>query len=689
MSHIAHFKARAELSAAQNLANLIALARNQITLWSELEGFAWDAHDWPTHFNKLRFLKLGERNLHSSREIEPHQAMAAPFINFAKAYLRYTQHIQKTKTFKRTVAALQLLEAALLELEGTGDITRMAERHLDRAVELLKSEGLKDRQGIGNALQRLAENIGKWHIAVASTKYWKHPFTGMASNASISKRDTEAAAKKLPTDDALLALAEIFARGGSEDQDDEDVFTTCVTCLLLCAPMRINEILHFREDPLRTENDAKGNQQLHIAYWVPKNGRYVRKEIPAVMAANAREAVRRLTRITEESRRLAKHLESGSDQFYRHADCPDVPDDQVLTRAEVVQALGFNSLGSAESFIQRHTGEYRTTGWTLNSLWQVVLADHKQRNPHFPYQVDPADGDSGQPLKMSESLMCYRYQQLSTRNRTSPVLLAPMNGDFFTKRLEWRVLQRGNKVVNMNILAKHGYDGLELRSHQLRHFLNTLAQEAGVGIEAITQWSTRASQTQSRVYMHQDPDRKARQIAEKQGLVSPLTTQPVTVEEYRVMEFGPIITTRYGICTHDYTLIPCNKHADCLNCSELLLCKGHKRSIAAITEERDRVAENLAASQTKIDAGERVASRWHQVHTETLTRLDQLIQVMTDPSIEDGSAIQIQGKDFSHQARVMESRPEFQLNNNAESPDFSYSDDVAACLQMLAKEKYV
>lgn len=155
------------------------------------------------------------------------------------------------------------------------------------------------------------------------------------------------------------------------------------------------------------------------------------------------------------------------------------------------------------------------------------------------------------------------------------------------------------------------------------------------------------------------------------------------------MEFGPIITTRYGICTHDYTLAPCNKHADCLNCSELLLCKGHKRSIAAITEERGRVAENLAASQTKIDAGERVASRWHQVHTETLTRLDQLIQVMTDPSIEDGSAIQIQGKDFSHQARVMESRPEFQLNNNAESPDFSYSDDVAACLQMLAKEKYV
>lgn len=690
MSNIIYFKSQATLSTEQNLSNLTTLARDQVMLWSELEGFSWEAPVWPTHWRLLRFLGLHERGLHSSKEPSQEQQMSAPFIDFAKAYLRYTQHINRTKTFKRTLAALQLLEAALLELNGDADPTKVAVRHLDRAAELLTSEGFKDRQGIGSALKLLAENLGKWHITVASTKYWTHPFVGKNSNVGSSKRDPITLTKKLPSDDTLLAIAEIFAKGYSGDQDDEDVFTTCITCLLLSAPMRINEILHFRINPLREELDSKGNKQLYIAYWVPKNGSYVRKEVPEVLADLTREAVRRLTLITEESRQLAIHMESNPERFYRHAKCPNVSDDQVLTVEELTQAFGFSNAKSVESFIFRCTGEYKIKGWTLNSIWPLILAEHKAQNPHFPYQVDPTDNSTNKPLKMSESLMCFRYQQLSTRNQTSTVLLAPMNRDFYAKRLESRDLQRGKKVINLSVLVKHGYEGLALRSHQLRHFLNTLAQEAGVSIEAITRWSTRASQTQSLVYMHQDPDRKARKAAEKQGLIpTQRTGLPVTNDEYRVMEFGPIITTRYGICTHDYTVTPCNKHSDCLNCSELLLCKGHLRSIQAITEERDQVAENLAAAQTKIDTGERVASRWHQVHAMTLSRLNQLIQVMTDPNIEGGSPIRIQGKDFSHQTRILENRAAAQLSADSEALDFRHSDDVAACLQLLSEEDHV
>lgn len=618
--------------------------------------------------------------------------MTKPFIDFAKAYLRYTQQLRQTKTFKRTVTALQLLETSLLEFENSSSVVNAAPRHFDRACECLVLEGFKDRSGIGKTLERIAQDLGKWQLTTAGTQYWRHPFVGIESNLGIEKHKKQSEKeKKLPNDDAILALAEVFANGFSSEQDDEDTFITGITCLLLSAPMRINEILWYRTDFLREEEDVQGNKQLHIAYWVPKNGRYARKEIPRIMAEHAREAARRLTQITTEGRLLAKHYESGSDQFYRHTNCPDISDEQILNRDQLVAALGLKNYAATEDFVRSITGNYKLTGWKLSSLWDIVLLKHNNLNPYFPYQIKPDSNDKSKPLKMSESLMCFRYQQLSTRNSTSPILLAPMNRDFYAKRLDGQIMTRGDKQVSMSFFLKHGYGAINLRSHQLRHFLNTMAQEAGVEIEQITQWSTRASEAQSRIYMHQDPMRKAKQIAEKQITPPVPINEPVIDDEYRVMEKGPIITTRYGICTHDYTLTPCQKHADCLNCSELLMCKGHKRSIAAIQQEKDRIAENLQASKTAIKDGKRVAGRWYESHMKSVARLDQLLQIMKDPSIENGSPIQMKGKDFSHTNRIV-------LNKSKAAgyilPDISaigreFGEELADCLRILQEEKCV
>lgn len=687
MTNIIHFRSKAQVSTEQNLRKFISLARDKVKLWEDLDGFDWAALSWPTHAGSIRFVNRANSSLHHTKAVHRRHSMSAPYIDFAKAYLRYSQSIQPTQTLKRTVAALQFLETALSKAENSADVTKISELHLDIAIEHLQKSGLKDRQGIALALSRIAHDLGKWHISSSSIKYWKQPFRDHESNANEEKRRTNAA-DKLPDDDALLAIAEVFSNGYSKKLDDEDVFITSLTCLLLSAPMRINESLHFRDNPLKTELDSSGKEQLYIAYWVPKNGKYVRKEVPEVMASHTKEAVRRLQKITEESRKLAKHYESGTNRFYRHANCPDVPDNQVLTREQVASALGMKGLGATESFLLSATGKYTLKGYTLNSLWQILLGIHKAKNPHFPYQVDPKNSSSGQPLKVSESLMCFRYQQLSTRNNSSPVLLAPMNRDYYAKRLNGAVMIRGNKEVSVSFFRKHVYHDLELRSHQLRHFLNTLAQEAGVSIESITQWSTRASKTQSRTYMHQESSKKSEAIAHRMGLTKDTTNNPVTEQEYRVMEHGPIITTRYGICTHDYTLTPCQKHADCLRCSELLMCKGHQRSIEAIESERNKVAENLAASNAAINAGKRVAGRWHEAHSKTLKRLDEILHVMTDPEIENGSPIQMSGEDFSHESRIAnaQSGQHTSIGTSNKLSD-TYSDDVASCLKILQEEE--
>jgi len=688
MNNVVHFKPQSELSTVKNLANFIGMAKDQIKLWSSYDGFDWDSNVWPTHLNKIRFYNIKGKDVHHTKKLSEELTLSSPFIEFAKAYIRYKQSIKQTKVYNRTITALVLIENALITIDEAADITKATQRHFDKACELLVNNNYKDRTGIGGALETIAKDLGKWHISAAGLKYWKHPFT-KADAHDVRKKSTDRLTK-LPEDDALLALAEIFANGYISEQDDEDIYVTCQTCLLLSAPQRIHESRWFRTDLLREEQDTLGNSQLYISYWAAKNASYVRKEVPKTMATHTKEAVERIKKITEESRKLAKYYESGSTKFYRHKNCPDVRDDQVLTRKEVAQALGLENHKSAEDFIRKETGSYSLTGWTLDSLWnQIVLPKHKRNLPHFPYQLSPEDCASGRPPKMSKSLMCFRHRQLASTENTSPVLLAAFNRDYYTKRVEDKEVIRGDKKYSMSIFIKHGYKGFNLRSHQMRHFLNTMAQEAGIGLEEITQWSTRASQAQSRTYMHQEPQRKANEIAHKQLQMNENTLEPVTEDEYNVMEKGPVITTMYGVCTHDYTFTPCEKHADCLNCSELLICKGHKRTTEAIQREYAQLTENLLAAKSEIDAGRQVANRWYISHKKKHERLTQLLKILADPSIEDGSPIQLIGEDFSHHKRIVDKKIHENILIDETPTGLKYSDEVLECLALLRKEDNV
>lgn len=63
------------------------------------------------------------------------------------------------------------------------------------------------------------------------------------------------------------------------------------------------------------------------------------KEVIDVMAPVTNEAIKRLQAITAGGRKLARYLESGNPHFYRHENCPDVPDDVLLTPIKFKQPL--------------------------------------------------------------------------------------------------------------------------------------------------------------------------------------------------------------------------------------------------------------------------------------------------------------------------------------------------------------
>ncbi len=665
MSTISTFKSAARIKHESNLQQYIATAQAQHNVWKDLPGFDWQASVWPTLRGNLSFHKFSPKPDADNIYEATSEPFNDDFIDFAKAYILTTRKGDAAKTHNRDVAVLRILEAAMMSSGGVAAPSHLTQKHMEKACLILESN-YQDTLGMGAALQLLVRHIATNDLCMGLAT-WTHPFKNKRAPGEAYKPAT-----KLPDDNALLAIAEVFSDGYRYPLSSETIYITGICAIYLSAPMRIGESSWLTLRSLGRAPDSLGKMQSYIDHYSPKTKRFYTKEVPAVMAGHCKEAFRRMEEEYAPARALAKHLESGSEMFFRHVNCPQVAEDQILTQDQLMAALGRKDLTSVRHFLRTITGIGNSTGWTLQTLWPHIVRANLKENPYFPYQLDPRLYVETPP-KMSESLICLLSGQLATRE-TNPVILTANAPVYFHNRTR---LQSTNRIKH-SFFTKHGFEGLFLTSHQMRHFLNTAADEAGSDIEFITQWSGRASIRQTRDYIHTDPHRAAQKVGARLIPVQEVDPEPITKEEYDVREKGPIITTRYGICMHPWTVSPCEKSADCLNCSELLHCKGHKASLDAVIEERDRVKENLDAALAEIEAGRRAATRWVEQFQKYLERLNSVIAMHNDPSIEDGSPVQMLGKDFSQAKRIL-------AKTGSELPKFSqeYGSDLLDFMKQL------
>ncbi|TEA79018.1 hypothetical protein [Allopusillimonas ginsengisoli] len=138
--------------------------------------------------------------------------------------------------------------------------------------------------------------MADYAIVTPSAYYWTHPYMGDRSYSKTRGAFAPQSVKnkKVPDQDALLAIAEVFSRRYLHPLEDIDVLVTSITALLLSAQMRIMETVQFRVDCLARDKDKDGKTQYYLKYWVPKINSFARKPIPETMAETAIEAIRRL-----------------------------------------------------------------------------------------------------------------------------------------------------------------------------------------------------------------------------------------------------------------------------------------------------------------------------------------------------------------------------------------------------------
>lgn len=650
MTNVIQFVPRAERDASKNLEDFINTCRYQLTVFGA--DLNWSDWKWPKEAN---FTRIGVK----SRGVNPNSDLLLPeFMDFAKAYFRYQQG-HKPTVAKNEMRALRCVEQALLKNIGSADISKVSVSVLDEAAMVARQFYKKTAAyHAGREIERLAKFVSEKNLVPEKVDSWKNPIKRANDRVNTGQKAKADRENKLPSSDVLEAMAEIFA---SNPQSPRDIFTSSVFAMLMCAPSRITEVLLLPVDCEVEEKDSQGDIQYGWRFYSGKGFGGDIKWIPKVMVPIAKEAIARIKSLTASARDLATWIEDNPRMFYRHSACPSVDSMQKLTAIETALALGFvaRSSGSAMSSLSKMQLRSQNYSYSLVEIWNDYVMP---RQPEaFPWL------SKEQGIKYCNALFCMTKNLLHEQRGNSPVILWAPNNNVFNNDLSPR--DSLNKAYHQSIFDRYGYkdaqgNRLKATSHQMRHLLSTIAERGGMAQDELAKWAGRADAKQNRVYNQMSEFEmvvRAEQFDPSKSLFGPVGEAkkhiPVTIQEFNTLEKGTAHVTEYGFCVHDYTISPCDKYRDCLNCAEQICVKGEEEKLRRIKAQLAEVEEQFKASESAIQEGLAGADRWYEYHLHTLTHLRQLVEVLEDPTVPDGSLIKLANdKSFSQTNRVLRNK---------------------------------
>lgn len=650
MSNVFLFKPGHELTAEKNLEEFIRKCRDDLTVFGA--DLPWHLVTWP---KIVTFAKLGV----TTRKPQDDEVMDAEFIEFAKAYFRYQQGHKPTGA-RHEGKALRALEAALLQVTGSAALKGLSYSVLDEAAQLVTQHyGGGSAYHAGREIQRLAEFISDNKLIASPVRGWQSPIRRPDDRNKTGKLGNSIREKGLPNSIALEALAEIFANNPTNERD---IFTASVFAMLMSAPSRITEVLALPVDCEITEIDRDGVERYGWRFFSGKGFEGDIKWIPTAMVSVAKEAVSRLKKLSANARALAAWVEDYPEKFYRHENCPEVADDEPLTLKQAQQALGLKHLEIRG--LAPKDGVH-----TLNSLWAYALERLPSDFPWFDKKIG---------IKYRDALFALNVNQFHGNRPAIPVELFKPTNNFFNNDLS-PIEALGD--AHKTIFDRHGYkdaDGsrLKMTSHQARHLLNTIAQRGGLSNLEIAKWSGRADVKQNRTYNHMS-EYELVSLAESfdpsKELFGPVgetpANLPVSTLEFNALTQAAAHVTEYGYCVHDYTMSPCEKYRDCINCTEQVCIKGNTENLERIKARLAKVERLFEVATQSLNDGEMGADRWYEYHEKTLIRLRELVSILEDPQIEEGAQIKLRGNDFSQLKRVINKKSPEVLGNDSEQPE--------------------
>jgi hypothetical protein len=659
MSNVTLFQPKSQHDAKANLVDFIEFAKGLKPLGVDqpFESNQWEAGKaiYLQHGGKKRsldFLQLLEIDgkLQTGRQLKSNlKLMEEPFLSFAKAMVCYSYALAPSTGIVMHFYALRHLHIALRRVTGSLCPSGITPDVLNLTCQLLM-QTYKTPHGIGVALQTIYATMTEARLVTIPTVWKSFLPTPIDNNRRSGKEFDAARNKKLPNPAALDALAYIF----NHPKDNGDIAATSVCALLLCDPDRIVEVITGPLDCIAREGvDVAGNsiKGLYLRWYPAKKGDPRLKPVIPSMAEVASRAIENLRKLGAPARELASWYEDNPTRIYLQPHLEHLRSKLLLSKVDLNAILfdGKRLIDTIPTWVKANMPEYGTTRATQKRPDEAYIpfADFEK----LVLSMLPAGFPVLNPttrLKYSEALCICRAAELTD---APPFLcvLQPINYNHVAVRLV------GNRT-SKSIFDKHGLtdekdDSLFVKSHMFRHYLTMVGKAGGLSDVESNKWAGRANAAHMRTYNSlSDRDVLAtirNAVALNKPELGPLanmdTRMFINRAEFANIRVISAHTTELGHCVHDFATLPCQLHADHINCNEHVVIKGEVEQEKNLRCLQAETCSLLAKAKTALSDGEYGASMWVDDHAKKLERINQIIQILDDPNTPIGAVIQPSG----------------------------------------------
>lgn len=704
MSNVLLFTPKHQIDFQKNCDDFIAFAKNDLSLFEDIQfktpegiiqnGWECDKWSWKTEKGKKLTIVFGASQNHS--KYTPFQP---PFSDFAKAYVRYQQSLNK-KDSTTWASSLVFLYQALEEHaahndKSSVDIMNINNNVIDRVEQKIRSSdlGAGGKRNIGLSFERVLKFIKEKRFKL-DLQDWSNPFPRQ-SDASIkldekSRKEME---DKCPSDYQMLQVADAFHKAKTPRQK----YFSSLCVMLMCQPSRNTELNGLTVNSLQRSDKGRWYLMWHPA----KGGDPVRKWVPALLEDVVKQAFERLVEISAPARSAAKFAYDNPDLFMLASDS-ESSQDKPLTYNQFAKAMGFKTGKSGRGVNITWTTYGSNVKWLnrlisdLNNVnnWKKDLCQGYTILPNNEVVNKRTGKSAGIVIRFPSyrdlrSIIDEQYKTLDFPNYgdmkvwdcITLVRDYEFHKEFAAKPFSWVHLGHGSLSDAIgsdrgleSIFDELGItdeDGapLKLNSHQFRHWLNTKLKLAGEADWLIAKWSGRADIKQNKAYDGRTEKQKSRltqrighvtigsgvmTVAQANQLLEPYTAEappppmvlhdlglPISLKALGVDRDGVAQFTGLGFCVHNYAESPCVKNGDCEVCNEHVCLKGiphsldELKTLEALYEEQLRHAK--AAAEDQVFG----ADRWVTALGFRLSKIKTLIFLLEDPKKADGAHVRI------------------------------------------------
>lgn len=637
---VLHFTPRVELEPHANLQAFVDQCRKSEVLNAHIQ---FDKNIWDDSFLKgqNKANRVVFSSLEAAAKCVPEPTLVEPFMSFAKATIVYLQDRRPVTSQAPRIAALRCLEAALRHESKGSRPTAVNSTVLDTAVMLAK------QQVSPSVAYRIAcqlEFICDFMISklfISMRQRWTHGLKRPEEVGSrISIQALKARKEKLPSGATLRALAYAF----HEATEPADVMASSAAALMLCAPERINEVLRLRRNCL-VDGDGEYRGCVGLRWAGSKGFENTTKWLPSDMTDVARKAIANLIRVSNPAHELARWYSTNPKKLFLHKGVKHLRSQHVLTLSEVALVLWGNKDAKpqanlwAEGFeLEKQPLEGRRIGYLFADVERAVLS---LLPATFPFMLGAPE------LRCKDAIAISRTNELHANRATYLCMFSCVDYETITNRF-------GGRKERVSIFERLNYtedDGspIELNSHSLRHYLNTLAMMGGLSSAEIALLSGRKDEKQNQYYDRmtsqevQAPVSRALKAGFTAELepIEALGRKLVSRNKFRALGLTAAHTTEYGWCTHNFASEPCQMYRDCMNCQEQECVKGESHKEANLRLLKSETEYLLKQAKFALNDEEYGADAWVKHQSATLERVSAMLTILENPEVPVGSRIRL------------------------------------------------